>query len=91
MRDKKAASLINDLKEKMGIVTADRSRARGTSLLNSTGEEMEVITVLVSKDQADEVFEYIFFEAGLNKPHQGLIYQQELLRASRYTLPKEGE
>lgn len=87
MADRKAASLIKSLKEKRGIVTADRSTSRGTSLLNLRGEEMEVMTVLVEADEADEVFEYIFFEADLNKPHHGLMYQQDVKRASKYALP----
>jgi len=85
----KASDIIEYLKEQKGIITADRSTARGTTILNTNGVEMETLTVLVDMKQADEIFEYIFFEADLNKPHQGIIYQQDISRASEYKIPEE--
>lgn len=85
----KARVIIETLAKEKGIITADKSTARGTSILNVNGEEMEVITVLVEEFRADEIFEYLYFEAELNKPHHGMIYQQSIKKASKYTLPKE--
>lgn len=86
---RKASELIELLKEQKGIITADRSNARGTTILNTNGVEMETLTVLVNEKAADEIFEFIFFEADLNKPHQGIIYQQGIERGSEYKMPEE--
>ena len=85
----KAKSIIERLSKEKGIITADKSSSRGTSLSNISGEEMEVITVLVETYRADDIFEYLYFEAELDKAHHGMIYQQKIKRASKYTLPEE--
>jgi len=85
----KGKAIIEYLSKEKTIITADRSNSRGTSLSNARGIEMEVITVLVEQSQADEIFEYLFFEAELDKPHNGIIYQQNIRKASKYSLPKE--
>ncbi|MEA3353492.1 MAG: hypothetical protein U9Q33_06735 [Campylobacterota bacterium] len=89
MNGRKAASIIEDLKEKHGIITANRSNARGTTIVNISGEEMEVLTVLVDSSQADEIFEYIYTQSEIYKPNSGLMYQQDISRSSKYSLPKE--
>ena len=89
MTGHKASKMIELLKEKKGIITADRSSARGTTIANQNGIEMETLTILVDENQADDIFEFVFFEADLNKPHQGIIYQQEITRASKYEVPKD--
>ena len=87
----KSKGIIEKLSKEKGIITANKSTSRGTSLSNINGEEMEVITVLVESNKADEVFEYLFFEADLNSAHHGMIYQEKIKRASTYTLPKDKE
>ena len=48
----------------------------------------EVLTVVAtSQKQADELFEYIYHEAKINRPHGGIIYMAKLSMASIYTLP----
>ena len=59
----KARAIIETLAKEKGIITANKSTARGTSVLNVSGEEMEVITVLVEKARANEIFEFLYFEA----------------------------
>ena len=38
--------------------------------------------------RADEVFEFIFFEADINRPHGGLMFQQPLLATTAFNLPE---
>lgn len=83
----KSKGIIEKLSKEKGIITANKSSSRGTSISNISGEEMEIITVLVESSKADDVFEYLFFEADLNTPHHGMIYQEKIKKASKYTLP----
>ena len=41
-------------------------------------QEREIFEVVVSAEQADEIFEFIFFEAGMDEPHR---FQKYLLIA----------
>ncbi|NWF67221.1 MAG: hypothetical protein HXX81_07120 [Campylobacterales bacterium] len=82
----KALDLMIFLKEN-GIVTANKSNARGSSLMNLDGEEIEVLTILLDENIVDDIFEYIFFECELYKPHHGIIYVQSIKKSSIYTLP----
>lgn len=89
MSNRKAASIIELLKDKKGIITADRSNARGTTIVNEGGVEMEVLTVLVDENESDDIFSFIFIESEIDKPQHGIMYQQDIKRASKYLLPKE--
>jgi len=46
-----------------------------------------VVTVVVQEDQADDLFEYIYYQVNFDRPCPGLIYQGDLLAATPYTLP----
>jgi hypothetical protein len=83
---RKGLYLLEQLSEKKGIVTADKSNVRGSTIYDKNGVEMEILTVLVEQERADEIFEYLFVEAELDEAHQGLIYQVDLRRASKYSL-----
>jgi nitrogen regulatory protein PII len=83
--DSKSTPILEALAEK-GVATANRSKARGTSIRNENGVEMEILTVLVEDKKADEVFTYIYEEANIVEPHHGMIYQQEIKKASNYKL-----
>ncbi len=49
--------------------------------------EREILTVVVPEERGDEIFEYIFNVAGINKPHGGFIYMSSML-SSEYCLPE---
>lgn len=77
-----------------GINTASMNHARGSSIGDPAGKngipvsfEKEIVTVVVPAGEADEVFEMIFHEADLNRPHGGLLYMEDLKRSVPYVLP----
>jgi hypothetical protein len=73
-----------------GFVHVARGLGRATPLgRRAIGEaaERDVVTVVVPASQADEVFEFLYFEGGLDRPHGGFLYQRALLHASAYVLP----
>ena len=49
--------------------------------------EKEILEVTVSADQADSIFEYMFFQADMNHPHSGIIFMNEAPQATPMLLP----
>jgi hypothetical protein len=82
-------SIIREL-HAMGIYTANKSTARGSSNTSAMHDvEMDVMTVLIEEAKSDEVFEFIFEKGGLYKPSHGMIFQSAVSLASEYSLPNE--
>ena len=81
------------LKEK-GIVTGNINNARGSGHITAKKHqkagfqtEKEIFRVVVDADQADEVFEFIYFHAEVDRPHGGIMYQNALRKSTEYVLP----
>lgn len=83
----KSKGILENLAKSKGIITANKSNSRGTSVNNKDGVEMETISLTVDATIADEIFEYIFLEAELFKEHYGIIYQNRVKKSSNYELP----
>ncbi len=90
----RAMPILKQLKQELGIITANLNHARGSGRLTplayrGAGEqtEKEILTVIVSQQQAEEVFSFIFFNADINRPHGGMIFQSALTVASDFELP----
>lgn len=80
-----AMPLAHTLREEKAIVTTNVSNARGVGMLTATAHlglgdqtEKQILTVTVDQDVADEIFEFIYFEAKINQPHGGLMYMSRL-------------
>lgn len=78
-----------------GILATSHYTARGSSIGDQVQKnglpkqfEKEVVTVVISASQADEIFEFIYDVADINRPHGGILYMEELKTASDYKLPK---
>ncbi len=50
-------------------------------------QEKEVLEVCVSAEQADEVFEKMFFAGEMDQPHGGIIYMARLTTGMALTMP----
>ena len=89
----KAVPLIHRLHKEKGLeaISMHRGRGRSTAVTESVsyGEyaEVEVVTLIVEAERADDLFEFIFFEADINKPHGGFLYQVPLGHSTRFHLP----
>ena len=86
------------LKSRYGIITANTNFARGVGRLTplahrGVGEqtEKEVLTVVVSESEAEEVFTFIYHEAHINRPHGGLMYIHPLQQSIPFSLPDRPE
>ena len=89
----KALPLATGLHKDKHIESANIHRGRGRSTQvraeQTFGQytEMEVVTVLVDGNRADEIFEYLYFEMGLDKQRGGFLYQVAVVKSTQYRLP----
>ena len=93
-----AQRVAEGLKEVHNIMSMNINNARGTGQITplayrGVGEqaEKEILTVVLSAERADELFEYIYHEADINRPHGGMMYMHGLQKATTYTLPEVPE
>ena len=89
-----ALRLIRKLKDEKNINTVTLNYARGTGKLisiqnrkNVVEREQEILTVVVEEQRSEEIFEYIYEHADVNKPHSGLMYMHPLKQSTEYLLP----
>lgn len=89
-----ALDVLQRLKDEKGIVEAGVNSARGMGHLTplahrGTAEQTEkdILNVIVSASEADEIFEYLYFTARMDRPHGGLIYMTGLGYTTPFVLP----
>ena len=75
-----APPVAKALKAEKGLATAHVSFGRGVGKFSQTGKrhlgdqsEKQILRVVVDAADADDVFEFIYHEAGINKPHGGMM------------------
>ncbi len=79
-----AQGILRRLKDEKQIFTAGVYHARGvggSAHYRSSiagGQEKNVITVVVSTQRADEIFEFLYEAGELYKPHHGIMYMERL-------------
>jgi hypothetical protein len=86
--------LVQKLKEEKNIITANTGRGRGVGRMaplkyRSVGgqSEKDIVSVVVTAQNSDEVFEYIYRQQKIDTPHAGILYVSKLNMASIYLLP----
>lgn len=91
----RAAALQSALIEEKGIHSANIHHGRGVGRFAPLAErgvgeqgEKEIVEISVDGAIADEVFEFVFFEAEINQPHGGVIYMTSLSSASEFIIPE---
>lgn len=89
-------TVLKQLKEKRGIITANINHARGSGRLTplihrGLGEqtEKEILNLIVEDDQSDNVFTFVYHAAKIDRPHGGLMFQSALTLATDYRLPDD--
>lgn len=90
-----ALVLLKQLKEEKGITRANVNSARGSGMGSPVGGkkglgkeiEKDVLTVVVSVQEADDIFEFIYHAAGVGRPHGGFMYMTALAAAVPFLLP----
>jgi|PlaIllAssembly_1097288.scaffolds.fasta_scaffold638946_2 hypothetical protein len=89
----KGHELLRRLKQEKGLHCAVAHHARGGGLSSRKGRESfhymerEVVTVLAPAERADEIFTFLFYAAGLDTPHAGLIVMEKAQMGVPMNLP----
>jgi hypothetical protein len=93
----RGAGVLDRLRREHGVGSAFYHHARGVGTGTKrtrhsyVAAEREVITVLVPAAQADEVFRFMFFAAGLDEPRAGMIFMERAARAAPLVVPGASE
>lgn len=89
-----ALGVLRSLHDQFELPASNINSARGVGKITplkyrGLGDqaEKEILTVMVEGARADTVFEFIYFDADINRPHGGLMYMQALSGGSQFTLP----
>ena len=90
-----ALDVLQKLRDEKGVIEAAANSARGMGKLTPLahrgvgGEtEKDMLNVLVPADRADELFEYLYDIARINRPHGGIIFMTRLGRSTPFILPE---
>lgn len=89
----KGREVLDALRKQKGLHSAFVHHARGAGVdSRRSGNapfyvEREVITVLVPAERANEVFEFVYFAAGINQPHAGMVLMEKAIRGMQCILP----
>lgn len=89
-----ALGVARQLKEKHAIMTTNINNARGVGKLTPLSyrgladqSEKEILSVTVAADRAEEIFEFIYHQANINRPHGGIMFMHKLIKSTAYVLP----
>jgi len=83
-----AIDIMTRLKDEKNIITSNITHARGTSSQSVYHMHVvEIMTVLVSEEESEDIFNYLFEELKLYEPHNGMIYQEAVRKSTKYRLP----
>ncbi|MBF0247188.1 MAG: hypothetical protein HQL36_03820 [Alphaproteobacteria bacterium] len=84
--------LIQRLRDEMGVdsanVTTGRTRGLVESISYGEWSEVDILSVVTSRDKADEVFDFLFDAADIDHPKGGLMYMGRLDLNTMFTLPE---
>ena len=90
--------VLVELRRKQGIIRAGSKTCRGIGVLAEVKTKrgglpeshlVKQVHVMCSEDQADEIFDFIFWAAQLDKPGRGIIWQQAVTGCTPYELPAD--
>jgi len=88
--------VLTELREKLGIVRAGSQTCRGLGALAGVKTKrgklplpslVKQLFVVCDDHQAEEVFNYIFWSAHVDKPRRGLMWQQAVAGGTPFALP----
>lgn len=91
----RATEVLEALRREIGVVSAYAHHARGIgthSLRHRIySDEKQILTALVDAARADEVFRFIYYSAGLDTPHAGMLMMGHAFRGAGVVAPEETE
>ena len=90
--------VLVELRKKQGIIRVSSATCRGIAVLGDVKTKrgklpepimVREVLVVCSEEQADEIFDLIFWSAHLDKPGRGSIWQEALPACTPFELPAD--
>ncbi len=90
--------LLVELRQRYGIVRAGSALRQGMSVLAEVktkkgklpeAELVKQLYIICEEKEAEEIFEFVFWYAHLDKPGRGVMWQQAYAIATPYRLPED--
>jgi hypothetical protein len=90
--------VLAELRKKQGVVRAGSATRRGIGALAAVrtkrgklpeSQLVKQLYVFCSEDEADEIFDFIFWSANIDKPGHGGMWQQAVTGCTPYELPAD--
>ncbi len=82
----KAMAIEKLLQKEKGINSVNIASGRGGGRRGRI--EVDILTVVVSAERADEIFEFIYYSADIGEYHGGFMHQGALTGATPFELPE---
>ena len=93
-----ALPVVKALREEKGIDAANINFARGVGRFVRFNErrlgddaEKEILNIIVPLERADEIFEWVYENADIDRPNGGIIFMSNLTHASLFSIPDDME
>lgn len=89
--------VIHALKDEKNILTAHQITCRGIGAVGRPGrgfragtrpKALRLLTVIVAADRADEIFDFVFETANVNRPLGGIVFSGPLEGATAFLIPE---
>lgn len=90
--------LLVELRNRQGIIRAGSATRRGIGALAQVKTQrgklplpslVKQVYVICTEEQAEEVFDFIFWSAQIDKPGRGVVWQQAVTGCTPYELPPD--
>ena len=91
-------TVVQALKDEKGILTAHQTTCRGIGAVgrrepgrrfrSPPPRTMRLLTVVVPEEKGDEIFDFVFEKAEVNKPMGGIVFMGPLDGATAFLLPE---
>ena len=88
--------VLEELRQRFGVVRGSTLTCRGIGALSARKtrrgklpqpELVKQLCVVCTDDQADEIFDFLFWTAHFDKPGRGMMWQQTAVGCTPYELP----
>jgi hypothetical protein len=90
--------VLVELRKRYGIIRAGSETSRSIGALADVKTKrgklpepdlVKLVNLICSEDQADEIFDFIFWFAQIDKPRRGAMWQQAVTGCTPYELPTD--
>ena len=90
--------MLVELRQKHAVIRAGSATRRGIETLAEVKTKrgklpepdlVKQVYVICSEDQADEIFDFVFWSANVDKPGRGMMWQQAVTGCTPYVLPAD--